>query len=189
MKKLLICGAAAAALVGLAPAIGQTAQTAVQAPKAAKAHTRADVQAMIATHFARLDADRDGFLTRAEADAAMQARRAKPARPAGERLDRRFDRLDSDNNGSISRAEFDAAHAQRAERRGHRMGRRAMRGHFAGRMFAMADANNDQRVSLAEAQAAALGHFDKVDANRDGQISREERRQMRRHLINERRPG
>jgi hypothetical protein len=43
----------------------------------------------------------------------------------------------------------------------------------------MADTNHDGRVSLAEAQAAALAHFDKADINHDGTISPDEHEQMR----------
>jgi Ca2+-binding EF-hand superfamily protein len=43
----------------------------------------------------------------------------------------------------------------------------------------MADANKDGRVSLQEAQDAALRRFDTADSNRDGRISREE--MMQRH--------
>ena len=49
-------------------------------------------------------------------------------------------------------------------------------------MFEMADANKDGRVSLQEAQAAALQHFDMADTNRDGQITREERKQMHQRM-------
>jgi EF hand domain-containing protein len=80
--------------------------------------------------------------------------------------------------------------AGRSATRAHR-GMRGMR-HMAmmgGRMFDMADANKDGRVSLQEAQTAALQHFDMADTNRDGQVTPDERRQMRRHMRMERRPG
>lgn len=159
MKKFLIAGVATAAIVGLAPAIAQTAQKAphTESQRHAKVHTRADVEAKIARRFARVDTDRDGFVTRAEADAAMQAMHAKLQQRMAQRP----------GGGAKARAK-------------HRMG---------GRMFEMADANNDGRVSLPEAQAAALRHFDMVDTNRDGQITPEERRQMRHHMRHERHPG
>ena len=46
-------------------------------------------------------------------------------------------------------------------------------------MLKMADANSDGRVSLAEATAGALQHFDMIDANRDGRVTPEERRGKR----------
>ena len=94
MKKLLIGGAAllvsAAAIAQVAPAPVAASQT-----KAAKVHTRAEVQAKVTEHFARLDTNRDGAVTKAEADgrthgAPRPVRRAPrgPAR-AGVRADRR----------------------------------------------------------------------------------------------------
>ena len=41
----------------------------------------------------------------------------------------------------------------------------------------------------AEATAAAYRHFDMADANRDGQITRDERMQMRQRMRAERQPG
>ena len=52
-------------------------------------------------------------------------------------------------------------------------------GGFGGHLFEMADTNRDGRVSLAEAQAAALAHFDKADTNHDGKITPDERKQVR----------
>ena len=55
----------------------------------------------------------------------------------------------------------------------------------------LADADRDGRVSLAEAQNAAVRHFDMMDANRDGTVTREERRGMRQRMraMHGRQPG
>lgn len=212
MKNLLIGGAG---LLALGPALAQaapaptavTAGQAQRAPAATKAHTRADVQAKVAEHFARLDTDRDGFVTRAEADAATQARRGHPVhrvrQRAGETHGQAFDRADTNGDGSISRSEWDAAAASRQQRFSARRARdgdgrpdarRFSSGMHAlgalhGRMFETADGNRDGRVSLQEAQTAALRHFDLVDVNRDGRITREERMQMRQRMRAARRPS
>jgi cell pole-organizing protein PopZ len=89
MKRFLF---SAAAFALIAPAAAQVASPNVQparpqaqpAPQAPKAQTRADVQAMVAQHFARLDANRDGFVTKAEADAALQGGRGRLAERAKE---------------------------------------------------------------------------------------------------------
>lgn len=49
--------------------------------------------------------------------------------------------------------------------------------HFGGHLFEMADVNHDGRISLQEAEAAALAQFDKADLNHDGKITPEEREQ------------
>lgn len=196
MKKLLIGGAAL--LVSVA-AIAQVAPVpAVQQAPAAKVHTRAEVQAKIARHFAKLDTNGDGSLIKAEADAARQAIRSQRGERRAERRDDRrenaFARIDVNRDGAISRAEWDAAGPQREQRiasrdrdgdgrrdspRGKRGGGHGMAG-FEGHMFDMADANRGGRVTLQEAQSAALRHFDMADANRDGQITPDERRQRMR---------
>jgi hypothetical protein len=224
MNKYLLGGAAAVAVVAIAPAIAQTAQPA-PAPViqrihvAPKAHTRAEVGTHVRTMFEKLDANRDGYVTKAEAEAAKANRadriakrmeRRGAAGSPGQRLANRgemFDRLDTNRDGSISRAEFEAAPA-RHERRvvvrtdrnadgiadgpragGMRAMRMGMGMGLGGRMFDMADGNRDGRVTLQEATAAAYRHFDTADANRDGQITREERMQMHQRMRAERRPG
>jgi hypothetical protein len=42
-------------------------------------------------------------------------------------------------------------------------------------IFKLADANHDGRVTLAEATTGALRHFDMMDANRDGRLTPQER--------------
>ena len=56
-------------------------------------------------------------------------------------------------------------------------------------MLKMADANRDGRVSLAEATAGALRHFDMMDGNRDGRLTPEERAAGRVHMMQMRQAG
>lgn len=190
MKKLLIGGAA---LLASAVAIAQVAPAPAPQAKAAKVHTRAEVQAKVAEHFARVDTNRDGSVAKAEADAARTALRAQFTERREDRREQAFERLDSNRDGAISRAEWDAHAAQRQQRiathdrdgDGRRDGRKFHGGgmhSLGGHMFEMADANKDGRVTLQEAQAAALRHFDMADANRDGQITPDERRQVRERM-------
>ena len=122
-----------------------------------------------------------------------------------------FDRLDSNHDGSISRQEFTAGHSQvRQERvmilRNGPGGEAAMPGEpgmermkmhmrgagmgrgFEGHLFDMADTNRDGRLTLQEAESAALAHFDKADLNHDGKITPEERAQAR-ALMRDRKPS
>ena len=230
MNQLLI-GAAATVLLGaMAPAVAQTAPppgvsqgtTMVIRTPIAKTEphvrvitdremTRSEVVNHVGKLFAKLDGNRDGYVTREEAGSFhqramsgvhkgmkmrgdLQRRLAERGIHLGDR-GATFDRLDTNKDGSISRQEFTTAQPKireervivmrdrmrsRAERgpgmmRMHRMGGAG----FGGRMFEMADGNKDGRVSLAEAQAAALAHFDRADTNRDGRITPDERRNVR----------
>lgn len=131
---------------------------------------------------------------------------------------RLFDRLDTNHDGVISRQEFMAARPEVHERRTmvmredagprasgmapmgengmgdmqmraiHRGATRMHRG-FAAHLFAMADANHDGRVSLQEAEAAALAHFDRMDLNHDGKITPDERRQAHERMRAQHHPG
>ena len=50
-----------------------------------------------------------------------------------------------------------------------------MGGGGGGMMLRMADTNNAGAVTRDEAMAAALKHFDAMDANKDGQVTKAER--------------
>lgn len=144
--------------------------------------TRAEVQTKAAEMFARMDVNKDGQI-----DAADRA--AKHA----ERQARMFERLDANKDGNISKAEWDQHGADRAAKRAERgekradagEGKRGMRGHHGkrgghrGMMMGKADTNGDKAVSLAEFQTAALARFDAADANKDGQVTPEERKAQR----------
>lgn len=175
MKKLILAGAALAAIVAV-PTIAQNAGR----PDRNAAVTRADVEGRVRTMFERLDADKDGFVTQDETKAARAGARVKMHEAM-------FARLDANKDGSISRAEFDAPRANAGERAGHdgkrghrRMAHNGMAGGFGGgRMLARADADKDGRVSLAEATTPALQRFDRADADHDGTLTPEERKAAR----------
>lgn len=160
--------------------------------------TRAEAQTRAAQMFAKLDANKDGKL-----DAADRAVRHT------EMHAKMFDRLDTDKDGSISRAEWDKHGADRAAKRAERgdkpadatrEGKRGMRGQqgrrgdqrgmgsmggmggmgdMGGMMMGRADRDGDKTISQAEFQAAALARFDAADANKDGQVTAEERAAQR----------
>jgi hypothetical protein len=131
------------------------------------AMTRAQAQTKSTEMFAHMDVNKDGKLDTADRDARM-----------GEK----FDTMDADKNGQLSRAEFMAAHQDRMgdgnATSGHG-GRHGMHHGHGGMMKMMAmkaDSNNDGAVSQAEFAAAAMQRFERADTNKDGQVTREERR-------------
>lgn len=184
MNKFLL-GAAAAALAAGGVAIAQTAPAPRQPMM--ETMTRADVPAHVQRLFARLDANHDGFITKAEVDAA-QAERADKMDKRAARFDpaRMFDRLDANHDGQITRAEADAARAAHMQAKSGQPAE-AHAEAFGG-LFARADANHDGVITRAEFDAAAsqmhprMEHagmrrgfagamFDLADANKDGKVS------------------
>lgn len=191
-KSVLIAGAAMLAIA--APMAIYAADANMSGPMhdmMTKDMKRADVEAMVKQHFAEIDANHDGGITMEEVNARKDSAR-------GERREHMFDRMDANGDGSISRDEFDSAHKAIADRipmhggegaphaAGEDHGSMGMhhRDHAGGpgmgmrmsaRMFGQADANTDGKVTLPEAQTAALAHFDKVDANHDGTVTAAER--------------
>ncbi|MEO5578746.1 MAG: calcium-binding protein, partial [Sphingomicrobium sp.] len=89
--------------------------------------------------------------------------------------------------GMISRDEFAKGRELRIEKRVvmngsgmHGMGMGKMMG---GGMLKTADVNKDGRVSLQEATATALQHFDRTDVNRDGKLTPDEMRAARQMMM------
>ena len=159
--------------------------------------TRAEAEAHAKAMFVQLDVNKDGKLDQADRAARHAEKRAQM-----------FDRLDANKDGSISKAEWDQAdaarQAKRAEwkaKRGERAGapdeggkRHAMRGHHGGKRgghggpggWMKADANGDKAISQAEFVAGALARFDRMDANKDGKVTAEERQAMRQAMRDKR---
>ena len=107
-------------------------------------------------HFDNVDANHDGAISRAEADANAP------------RLSKKFATLDTDKNGSLSREEL-KQHADRMQKEMHdRMEEK----------FKSADANGDGQLSAEEAKGMPrlANDFAAVDANHDGLVSRDELR-------------
>lgn len=113
--------------------------------------------------FERLDANRDGFLSRAEAGPIGVHSRAVSAESATSA----FHRLDTNGDGFLSKAEADATLAR-----------------VPGASFEASDADRDGFLNLAEAtphlrwiesrNVPAGTSFESLDANRDGFLSRAE---------------
>ena len=246
MNRLLVAGAIAAFGMAIAPTEAQVApppgvaQGTTQAvpPRAARAArapqvrermhmmmmsdrtlTRDELLQHVRRMFARLDTNKDGYVTRQEVGsfhrsfASMGADMHRRIEEHGGMMGDRaqiFDRLDTNHDGVISREEFLKATPQVRERKViimrenagmprmdgmgmHRMGMGEMgmhhMGDFGEHLFAMADKNHDGRVSLQEAESAALAHFDRADLNHDGKVTPEERRHAHEMMRREHRPG
>lgn len=146
--------------------------------------TKADAQARAVAMFAKMDVNKDGKLDQADRAARFEERRGKM-----------FDRMDTNKDGNITRAEFTtmnpradrsaedgkmAGKMERGGKGGHRGGKHGM---DRGMMVAhMADTNGDKAVTQDEFTAAAAKRFDALDADKDGQVTREERKAAREQM-------
>jgi Ca2+-binding EF-hand superfamily protein len=161
----------------------------------------AEMQARAAQRFVRLDTDRNGQLTQEERRAGRAALRAKRAErregrvaQRGERRAERLARLDVNRDGQIGQAEAPPRLAQRfaqldtdrngALSRAELQARAGMRGQAVQAVSrdparVRPDANRDGVVTLAETQARVAARFAAIDADRDGFLSRQERRSHR----------
>ncbi len=132
----------------------------------------------LAKNFDRIDANKDGYITLEEFQAAMQAMHhrhhggllkhldkngdgviSRDEAQAAPRFAKHFDEIDTNKDGVISKDELQAAHAKLRDR-----------------MFAKIDTDGDGRISQAEAQRfpRLAAHFAQIDTNGDGFLSREE---------------
>ena len=101
--------------------------------------------------FKRLDTDRDGRITEAEARGALKAH---------------FSFLDDDGDGAVTRTELRDARERRREMR-------------SAKRFDRLDGNGDGRIDRGEFEAHATDRFARADQNGDGAITIEEARAVR----------
>jgi hypothetical protein len=136
MKKIVLFGAAAAALLAT-PALAQQDGGGMDGGAGV---TRAQVQARVQQAFARVDVNRDGFVTQQEAQSVRGTVRGEPRGNRGQAREARFAQLDANRDGEsavpssslrVPRPELAQRREMRAERRAQRVERRGQRGTVA----------------------------------------------------------
>lgn len=110
--------------------------------------------------FGKMDADKDGSVTRAEVE---NFQRVVAVANAAARARGLFARLDSDRNGQLSYVEFAKTQNGPPQVNGQPL-------------VAQLDANKDGRISLVEHRAGKLIRFDQVDTDKDGVVTAAEMR-------------
>ena len=105
--------------------------------------------------FGKMDADKNGHVTRAESEAFQ---RAVAVAESGKRMRSMFAELDSDRSGQLSMAEFAKASSGPPQVNGQPF-------------IARLDSNKDGKVSLVEHRAGKLARFDQIDADKDGIVT------------------
>lgn len=139
----------------------RTAQPARPAQAAAsRAVSRSVFLANMDAEFRKMDADKNGTVTRAEVESFQRAVSVLRVQARNRAL---FARLDRDRNGHLSAAEFAALNTAPP-----RPDPAPMLGRF--------DANRDQSISLVEYRSGTLANFDRMDTDKDGIVRPEEMR-------------
>lgn len=198
MRKVLFAAAGFAALAGVA---GLAMAQGTESDQPRRAHfdvfqadanndgvlTRAEFDAGREARFAQQDANHDGQLTREEMREGRGHHRGGRGGRGG------FHNLrgaDANNDGNITREEFLArpiemfqridadgngviTEAERPQRPERAEGERRQRPDF--------DANDDRQISRTEFTAMGSGMFERMDANNDGRVTREEADAARPH--------
>jgi hypothetical protein len=147
-------------LVSSAPVLAQ-APSAPPAAAAPKPVVRTELVKQLDASFARIDTNRDGTITRAEADASQERARQLNVAQLQQRAEQQFRQLDTDKNGQISLVEFKA----RANAAQVASGESAI---------ALLDSNKDKQLTIHEFRAKRLAQFDASDINRDGMVTHAE---------------
>ena len=152
VQALLVAALVAGGSVALAQA---QKRTPAQQPAGPQPIQRADFIAQMDAQFGRMDADRNGQLSRIEIEQSEKQRALAEAKARNESL---FDQLDVNNNGQISATEFAKLVSEPATA-------------SAQPMLGREDINRDGQISQIEHRTATLANFDRIDADKDGVAS------------------
>ena len=139
----------ALALLVPAPLLAQAAAPAAQPIPRAQFIADMDVQ------FRKMDADKNGQLTRVEIEQFQKLTAIAEAQTRNRTL---FAQLDADKNGQLSPAEFAKVTAPAPAANGQPM-------------IARMDSNRDSQVNLIEHRTATLANFDRLDVDKDGVVT------------------
>ena len=157
MTRTFLACAAIAATALPAAAFAQTKPAPAQ-QQAPQSETRAAYTQNVDATFNQVDTNKDGFVTRAEIDAAQTKELQALKTRQQQELQAEFTKLDTNKDKQLSLAEFQAA-------------ARPLPPTQPDAPIAKLDSNKDGKISRDEYRAPKLADFDKADANHDGTLT------------------
>lgn len=123
--------------------------------QAATSIPRSQFIADMDTQFRKMDADKNGQLTRIEIEQFQKLTAIAEAQARNRAL---FAQLDADKNGQLSQTEFAKVNAPAPAANGQPM-------------IARMDSNRDSQINLIEHRTATLANFDRLDTDKDGIVT------------------
>lgn len=138
--------------------------------------TRQEAQGAAKRLFERLDGNKDGELTRAESEAGAKAMREQE-------LNARFKQLDANGDGQLTAAEAQLpqpvferldGNKDKALTLAEMQAGLDKRAEHRDPQFEQSDTNHDGKVTRDEADKSAISRFDNIDQNHDGAVTRAE---------------
>lgn len=144
-----------AAFAALGAAAGAPAQPKAQVPEASPPLSRAQFIVQMDAEFRKMDADKNGQLTRAEIEQYQKQQAAAQAQARNRAV---FTQLDTNKNGQLSKSEFEKMEAPATST-------------SAQPVLNRMDSNRDSLISIVEHRTATLANFDRLDVDRDGKVT------------------
>lgn len=146
-------------------AVAASAQNSATSAQTPQPLNRTAYMQRVDNSFVTVDTNKDGFMDRAEIEAAetkvMSARKATALR----QRESAFRTMDSNKDGSLTLQEYNAALVAAPIGKPN-----------ATPVLTRLDTNKDGKVSLAENRAPSMAQFDRADTNKDGVLSADERK-------------
>jgi len=137
------------------PATAFAGQTKPAQPASGQSVARAKFIADMDSEFRKMDADKNGQATRTEIE---QYQRQQAAAQVQARNRSVFAQLDTDKNGQLSPAEFAKIATPTPPA-------------SAQPILSRMDGNRDNQVSVVEHRTATLANFDRLDSDKDGNVT------------------
>ncbi len=129
-------------------------------------NTRPEVIKALDARFANVDSNKDGSLSTAELQTIEAQAIARQKSELSQAVDRAFAKLDTNKDGRLSLEEYRAAAPTIA----------AKPADNAAALLKLLDADKNGKLSGDEFKRRTLAVFDRLDANKDGTVTAEERR-------------